>query len=103
MKTPLIALLVAVATFGAQAQTHTPRADKREAHQQARISQGAASGSLTAQETQRLEKEQAHINKMEDKAKADGKVTAGERARIENAQDKASHDIARKKHNKRNQ
>lgn len=81
--------------------TNTPRIDKREARQQARIAQGAANGSLTAQETQRLEKEQAHIDKAEDRAKADGTVTAKERHRISTLQDGASRDVHRKKHNAR--
>ncbi|WP_168928278.1 hypothetical protein [Roseateles puraquae] len=81
--------------------TNTPRIDKREANQQARIAQGAASGSLTPQETQRLEKEQAHIDKAEAKAKSDGTVTAKERRRLTAMQDGASRDIHRKKHNAR--
>ena len=97
---PLIALL-ALASASAFAQTNTPRVDQREAHQQARIAQGAASGSLTARETQRLEKEQAHINNAEAKAKADGTVTAKERRRLHAMQDGASRDIHRKKHNDR--
>ena len=75
--------------------------DRREANQQARIAQGAASGSLTPQETQRLEKEQAHIDKAEAKAKSDGTVTAKERRRLTAMQDGASRDIHRKKHNAR--
>ena len=104
----LIALLT-LAGAGAFAQTpaasapgtNTPRVDKREARQQARIAQGAASGSLTAHETQRLEKEQGRIDNAEAKAKSDGTVTAKERRRLNAMQDGASRDIHRKKHNAR--
>lgn len=103
MKTSPQALIALLALAGASAfaQTSTPRVDQREAHQQARIAQGAASGSLTARETQRLEKEQAHINHAEAHAKADGTVTAKERRRLHALQDAASRDIHRKKHNGR--
>lgn len=96
----LIAALCLTAA-SAFAQTNTPRVDQREANQQARIAQGAASGALTPHETQRLEKEQAHINHAEDKAKADGTVTRAERRRMHHMQDAASRDIRRKKHNDR--
>ena len=74
-KTTLIGATLAIASLGAFAQTATPRVDQREANQQGRIAQGAASGQLTAKETNRLEKEQAKIDKVEAKDKADGKVT----------------------------
>lgn len=90
--------LLAAAPF---AQAGTPRVDQRQATQQHRIEQGVASGTLSAQETLRLEKEQAHIQKMETRAQADGVVTGKERARLEAAQDAASRDIQRKKHNGR--
>jgi hypothetical protein len=99
----LIALLTlaGASAFAQTPGTHTPRIDQREAHQQARIAQGAASGSLTAHETQRLEKEQARIDHAEAKAKSDGTVTAKERRRLHAMQDGASRDIHRKKHNAR--
>lgn len=105
MKTPLIACLFATLAFGAYAQTpgtNTPHVDQREARQEQRIQKGVASGELTARETHRLDKQQQqHIDTMENKAKADGTVTANERARLQAAQDHASADIRRKKHNER--
>jgi len=77
----------------------TPKVDAREANQQARIAQGAATGSLTAKETQHLEKEQAKINTAEANAKADGKVTKKERRHLAKMQDKASKDIHKDKTN----
>lgn len=108
MNTRYLIALLALAGTTAFAQTpaptpgtNTPRIDQREARQQARIAQGAASGSLTPRETQRLEKEQARIDKAETQAKADGQVTGRERAKLSAMQDGASRDIHRKKHNTR--
>jgi len=98
LKTSLIAATLAIATLGAYAQTATPRVDQREANQQARIANGAASGELTAKETNRLEKEQAAIGKTEAKAKADGTVTKAERTKLHRMQNKASRDIHHQKH-----
>lgn len=105
MKTSHQAMIALLTLAGASAfaQTDTPRVDQREANQQARIAQGAASGSLTPHETQRLEKEQARIDNAEAKAKSDGTVTAKERRRLHAMQDGASRDIHRKKHNERGQ
>ena len=104
MKARVLVALLALSGASAFAQTpgtNTPRVDQREANQQARIAQGAASGSLTPHETQRLEKEQARIDNAEAKAKSDGTVTAKERRRLHAMQDGASRDIHRKKHNGR--
>lgn len=46
-------------------------------------------------------REQDHIKRMEGKAESDGKITKKEMRHIENAQDQASNDIAKKKHNRR--
>ena len=109
LKTSLIASALAIASVGALAQTvappastpatlATPRVDQREANQQARIAQGAASGQLTPKETNRLEKEQAVVNRAEANAKADGTVTRHERKRLHRLQDGASKDIHHQKH-----
>jgi len=99
-----IAVLAAVmASFAgiAMAATATPRIDRREARQQARIDQGVKSGALTPRETAHLEAGQAHVDRMETRAKADGHVTPAERARITRAQNHQSRAIYRKKHNLR--
>ncbi|MGZ3726767.1 MAG: hypothetical protein ACXWQQ_13250 [Pseudobdellovibrio sp.] len=75
--------------------------EKREQEQQNRIQQGVKSGELKGKEAQRLENEQTKIKGMEDKAEADGKIAKKEMRRIEKAQDRASKDIYKKKHNKR--
>ena len=106
IKTSLIASALAIAAVGAFAQTvappsstpATPRVDQREANQQARIAQGAASGQLTPKETNRLEKEQARVNRADAIAKADGSVTKHERKRLHRLQDGTSKSIYRQKH-----
>lgn len=96
----LLITVLAVFALPVMAQTATPNVDQRQANQQKRIDQGAASGQLTSKETARLEKGQDRVQKMEDKAKADGNVTPKERARLQKAQDKQSRLIAKEKHDR---
>lgn len=84
----------------ASAQDATPRVDQRQARQQQRIEQGAASGALTPREANRLERGQQRVENMEDRAKADGVVTRRERAHLHQAQDVQSQRIARQKHDR---
>ena len=83
----------------ASAQTHTPRIDRREVRQHARIRQGVRSGELTRGEATRLRAGERHIDRIEDRAKGDGVVTGRERARIGRAQNRESRRIYRLKHN----
>lgn len=76
----------------------TPRLDRRQAHQEQRIEQGEASGSLTRHEATRLERGQDHLQSMENAAKADGVVTRKERFQLENAADRQSRRIYHQKH-----
>jgi len=94
----LVSCLVSVAWL-AQAQTRTPRANARQATQQARIHEGKQSGELTQGETRALRAEQRHIRRSERRAKADGEVTMVERRRLERKQDRASRHIRRAKNN----
>lgn len=100
------AAVLALTTFAASAQsgaapapgTNTPRIDQRQANQEKRIDQGVASGELTRREARKLNRQQNAIDTAENKAKADGTVTAKERARLHKAQNHASRDIRRQKH-----
>jgi len=94
----LLAAVLTVATGAASAQTATPRVDRREARQHARIRQGAKSGQLTPRETARLKAGHGHVQRMEGRAKADGVVTPGERTRLNHAQNRQSRHIRRLKH-----
>jgi hypothetical protein len=78
--------------------TNTPLIDKQEANQQDRIKQGKQSGELTKHEARRLRAEQKLIDRKQERAAADGTVTAAERQRIRKAQDRASKDIYKQKH-----
>ena len=99
LNTTLAGIALTLATVGAFAQApSTPRVDQREANQQARIEQGAASGQLTHRETRHLEKQQAAIQRAEAHAKADGHVSKHERKRLHRMQKAASKDIAKQKH-----
>lgn len=79
----------------------TPRMDRREALQRARIADGRRCGELTRGELARLNAGQRHVHRMERRAGADGVITRAERRRIERAQDRESRTIHRLKHNGR--
>ena len=78
--------------------TATPKLDKRQENQAARIDQGKASGQLNSREAARLDAGQARVAAAEEKAKADGKVTKKERAKLQHKQNKQSRHIAKQKH-----
>jgi hypothetical protein len=105
MKRILMGLVLAtllITTAGvASANRATPRVDRREARQHARIHQGVQSGRLTPGEAARLRNGQRHVHRMERVAKSDGVVTPGERVRIARAQSRQSRQIFRLKHNAR--
>lgn len=88
--------------FSAQAQTATPKVTKRQINQKNRIKKGVHNGDLTKRETAGLAVQQGSIRRSKKRAKADGTVTRGERARLHKRQNRASRNIARKKHNGRN-
>ena len=95
------ALLCASTAMFAEAHPGTPRVDRREARQTARIRGGVQSGELTPGEAARLRAGQLHVHRMERRAKADGIVTPGERVQLGRAQARQSRHIARLKHNGR--
>ena len=95
-----IALLALTGITAAQATPDTPRVDARQAHQQARIADGLADGSLTRAEARHLRHQQRHIRHAERHAKADGVVTAQERHQLQRLQDHAGRSIHRQKHDR---
>ena len=88
--------IIALAGFS---QDRTPRANARQAAQQARIAEGKRSGEVTQGESALLRSEQRHIRRSERRAKADGEVSIRERRRLERKQDKANRHIRRAKNN----
>lgn len=109
---PLLIFALAAASLAVQAQTPAttvaatadgsaatlPQVEKREARQQARIAQGAATGSLTPREQHRLQHQQTVIARAETRAEADGQVSAAERRKLHRLQDRAGRNIRRQKH-----
>ncbi len=75
----------------------------REQNQQNRIANGVKSGELTPRETVKLEKQQQKIVREEkrDMAKHNGHLTKAEQAKLNREQNRASRNIAAKKHNAR--
>jgi hypothetical protein len=78
---------------------------QRRKNQQDRIAQGIKSGQMTAGEAARAEKQQQGINHQvaADRKANDGKLNASERKHINKAQNAASRNIYRKKHNAKTQ
>jgi len=72
---------------------------QRNANQQARIAQGAASGQLTNREVAGLERGQSHVTAREAYAGSDGHVGPVEQANIQAAENRKSARIYDKKHN----
>jgi Spy/CpxP family protein refolding chaperone len=97
----LAVAMTALTASIAAAHSQTPRVDRRQAVQHARIQGGVQSGALTRGEAARLRAGQAHVRRVERRAKADGVVTPRERAKLDRKQDTQSRRIARLKHNDR--
>jgi hypothetical protein len=73
----------------------------REARQGARIQGGVQSGALTQREAGALRREQAAVEGVRERAVSDGHITRPEARGLTRAQDRASDDIYRLKHNRR--
>lgn len=99
-KSVIVALLVVLSVGSVLSQTKTPRVDRRERRQQARIQEGVKSGELTGKEANKLEAQQGKIERDEMQAKADGTLSPAERMKLHREQNRASRKIYRKKHNK---
>jgi len=93
----IFVLLMAVAV-GSQAQETKSVFDARQKSQHTRIRQGWTEGDLTRGERARLRAEQRHIRRAKGMARAEGSVTRMERMRLHRAQQRASRDIFRQRH-----
>jgi hypothetical protein len=94
-----ITLALSVALSGvAFAQTAAEQDQQRNVNQQQRIEQGLKSGELSTKEAGRLEREQQHVERMEARTLKDGQISAGEQLRLDKAQNAASADIYKQKH-----
>ncbi len=94
----IAATLLASAAGLAQAAPHTPVIQHRADHQQARINQGVADGSLTHREAARLQVRENHLRHDIAAARADGVVTPAERAHLTREENANSRAIWRQRH-----
>ena len=105
-KTLIAALALTLVSATSFAQTaepatrgaSTPRIDKRESIQSARIQKQEASGQINQTEANRLNRQEQHISNEETRAKADGTVTAAERKHIRRTEDRTSKRINKQGH-----
>jgi hypothetical protein len=74
---------------------------KREQREATRINKGTQRGQLTMKERNRLLNQQADIDLERRQAMADGNMTKRERKDIRHDQNRLSHDIYNKRHNKK--
>lgn len=94
----IIAVIASCSLGGFAVAADSAATQQRNVNQQERILQGLDSGALSTTEAARLEREQAQINRLETRALRDGSLSGAEAARIDSAQDAASRDIHRQKH-----
>lgn len=92
------AACVLLAAPAAQAQTHTPVVNARQANQRARIRQGVASGELNKREAARMRGREAGLTAEKRAMKADGVVTPQERQDLRKTENRDSRAIYRQKH-----
>ena len=97
----LLVMLMAI-SIASFAQDQTPRVDQRQQNQRLRIRAGLATGDLTRREAARLLAALMYIRRGECYAKADGNVTKSERFRLHRMQRRASLQIYRERHDRRN-
>jgi hypothetical protein len=93
-----LALGLLMACVGTALADATPRIDRLQVQQRARIEQGVASGQLTATETRRLVQQERQLRRHEARVQADGVVTRGERYRLNRDAQRTSRAIYRQKH-----
>lgn len=96
-KNSLLAALL-LCTGSAALADPTPRIDRMQAHQAARIQHGVASGALTVQETKRLAHQHRQLARHEARVEADGQVTRAERYRLNRDAARTSLAIGRQAH-----
>jgi hypothetical protein len=94
------AALVAALSLAPSADAQPP-APARNAAQSARIHRGVAGGQITPGERARLRAQQRHIHRVERRAASDGVITARESRHVTRAQNHASRNIYRARHNAR--
>jgi hypothetical protein len=90
-----IAALLSGAAF---ADTVAEKDQQRGVNQQQRIENGLQSGQLNTKEAGRLEHEQQHVDRLEAHDMKDGHMSAAEQLKLDKAQNAASADVYKQKH-----
>jgi hypothetical protein len=101
MTSTKIALALSIATLlsgAAFADTVAEKDQQRDVNQQQRIENGLQSGQLNTKEAGRLEREQQHVDRLEAHDMKDGHMSAAEQMRLDKAQNAASADVYKQKH-----
>ena len=98
MKVTLALSVASLLSGVAFAQTAAEQDQQRDVNQQKRIEQGLKSGELSTKEAGHLEREQQHVDRMEAHDLKDGHVSAAEQLRLDKAQNAASADVYKQKH-----
>ena len=93
-----LALVAGALISGAAFGQGTAATVQRDVNQQQRIERGLQSGQLTTGEAAKLEQQETKVETMQKNALRDGKVTPAEKARLARAQNAASANIAKQKH-----
>jgi hypothetical protein len=75
----------------------------RDQHNDQRVANGAADGSLTGQELDRIENREQHADNVTDRALADGDLTWHERRKLDRVHDRESRFIYRQRHDRQGQ
>lgn len=94
-----LALALLIAAPAAFADS-TPRIDRMEANQRARIVHGVETGQLTEPETRRLVHQERQLARHEAHVKSDGEVTRAERYRLNRDALRTSRAIHRQAHDR---
>ena len=94
----ITSLAVSLMLSGAALAQGTADMVGRDVNQQNRIEQGLQKGALTSGEAAKLERQETHVETMQKNALSDGNLSPAEKARIQNAQNAASANIYKQKH-----
>lgn len=103
MKKLILAATAIVIIAGGPAFAQTYQSDVRQHRQERRIEHGIRNGTLTPHEARRLKHQQRRIHRMERRSRAmnNGFIDPRTERQINRIQNRASHRIERKKHNRR--
>lgn len=100
MKKVFLGMLVGTLILGTVSVAMAGPFTWREGRQQARIYQGVDSGQITQREFRHLERQQGRIEGYREHVWSDGHLSTSEARHLTRAQNRASRDIWRAKHNR---